>query len=382
MTIHLVCAARPNFVKIAPLYHALTKERWAETLIVHTGQHYDSNMSRCFFEDLRLPKPHIYLDVKNGTHAEQTGGVMIAYEKVLLDRRPDLVLVVGDVNSTMAAAIAASKLGIKVAHLEAGLRSRDRSMPEEVNRVVTDALADVLWTPSQDASQNLKKEGIPAAKIRLVGNIMLDSLELLREKIESQRTYRAFGLEPKNYGVITLHRPSNVDDPAILARIWRILEELSARLPLIFPVHPRTRKRLQESNLRSPGNGFGRLLLSEPLNYIKFMNLVLNARFVVTDSGGLQEETTYLHVPCLTVRKNTERPITVTHGTNRLCALDDLLSRVDEIVHGRTKRPREIRLWDGRTAERIVKELRKTLGLATHRRGGLAEKSAPTGLGS
>lgn len=238
MIIHLVCAARPNFMKVAPLYHALKKETWVKPVIVHTGQHYDLNMSDTFFEDLGLPKPDIYLGVKNGTHAEQTGRVMMAYEKVLSEEKPDLVVVVGDVNSTMAATIAASKLEIKVAHLEAGLRSFDRSMPEEINRLVTDVLADMLWTPSRDGTENLIKEGISPDKIQFVGNIMIDSLEMLREKIEGQDTYRTFDLEVGGYGIVTLHRPSNVDDPIVLKDICDIIVKIAAKTPLVFPIHP------------------------------------------------------------------------------------------------------------------------------------------------
>ncbi len=354
MLIHLVCAARPNFMKIAPLYHALKKEDWAKPVIVHTGQHYDLNMSDSFFEDLDLPNPDIYLGVGSGTHAEQTGKVMISYEKVLYDQKPDLVVVVGDVNSTMAATLAASKLGIKVAHLEAGLRSFDRSMPEEINRMVTDVLADLLWPPSRDAVDNLMKEGISSEKIELVGNIMIDSLEMLREKIESQGTYLTFGLEKGSYGIVTMHRPSNVDDPKVLERVCKVLEEIAEKIPLIFPIHPRTRKNLEENHLLSAMACSKKLFLPEPMNYIRFMNLIFNCFFVITDSGGIQEETSYLGIPCFTVRENTERPITITHGTNQLCDLDHLKTKIDEVMRRHVKRRKEIEFWDGRTAERIV----------------------------
>ncbi len=358
MMIHLVCAARPNFMKVAPLYHALKKAQWARPIIVHTGQHYDLNMFDAFFEDLGLPKPDISLGVGSGTHAEQTGKVMMAYERILNDQRPDLVVVVGDVNSTMAATLAAAKLGIKVAHLEAGLRSRDRSMPEEINRLVTDVIADMLWTPSKDASENLINEGISPDKIHLVGNIMIDSLEMLRDKIEGQDTYCNFGMEVGCFGVVTLHRPSNVDDPAVLKNICGILGEISEEVPLIFPIHPRTRKKLKENDLLAKMEHYKKLYLPEPLNYINFMNLVFNCRLVITDSGGVQEETSYLGISCLTLRKNTERPITVTHGTNQLCELDDLKQKTGAILRGHMRNRKDIELWDGRTAERIVEFLK------------------------
>jgi len=345
-------------MKVAPLYHALKKEHWATPIIVHTGQHYDLNMSDTFFEDLRLPKPDIYLDVKSGSHAEQTGKVMMSYERVLYDQMPDLVVVVGDVNSTMAATIAASKIGIKVAHLEAGLRSRDRSMPEEINRLVTDILADMLWTPSRDASENLVNEGISEDKIHFVGNIMIDSLEMLRQKIESENTYRTFGLGAAGYGIVTLHRPSNVDNPDVLKQICGILKEISEEIPLVFPIHPRTRRNMQENYLLSALESSKKLFLPEPLGYIHFMNLVFNSLFVITDSGGIQEETTYLGIPCLTVRKNTERPITITHGTNQLCELDQLKQKTEEIMMGYVQKRKEIELWDGKTSGRIVEVMR------------------------
>lgn len=358
MNLHLICAARPNFMKVAPLYHALKREAWAHPIIVHTGQHYDLNMSDAFFHDLGLPAPDMHLGVGSGTHAEQTARVMMAYEKILAEQRPDLVIVVGDVNSTMAATLTAAKLGIKVAHLEAGLRSYDRTMPEEINRMVTDILADMLWTPSRDAIDNLLKEGISSNKIHLVGNIMIDSLEMLRESIESEKTYQDFGLLPKGYGVVTLHRPSNVDDPQILKQLLDTLQEIAQTKPLIFPIHPRTRKNLEANNLLGALEGSSRLFLPEPINYIRFMNLVFNCHFVITDSGGIQEETTYLGIPCLTVRENTERPITITHGTNQLCRIDQLKQKAEEILNGNGRQPGPIEFWDGKTAERIVQILR------------------------
>jgi len=355
---HLVCGARPNFMKVAPLYHALAAEPWATPVIVHTGQHYDVNMSGSFFSEFGLPKPHVSLGVGSGSHAEQTAKVMVAYEKVLQEQRPDLVVVVGDVNSTMAATLAASKLGVKVAHLEAGLRSFDRRMPEEINRLVTDVLSDVLWAPSQDAVDNLLAEGIPPERILLVGNIMIDCLEMLRDRIELQRAYAEYGQTPGSYAVVTIHRPSNVDDPAVLRELCGVLEGVSESIPLIFPLHPRTRQRIEADGLLSEARGERRMFLPEPLGYTAFMGLVVNAHLVITDSGGIQEETTYLGIPCLTMRENTERPVTVTHGTNRLCAPGELRSRVYEILEDAPRPVPSIEFWDGRTAERVVKAIR------------------------
>ncbi len=366
--IHLIAAARPNFMKIAPLYHALIKEPWARAAIVHTGQHYDLNMSDVFFQDLGLPEPHIHLGVGSGSHAEQTGQVMMAYEKVLLEKRPDLVIVVGDVNSTAACALAAVKISYSsngkrplVAHLEAGLRSFDRTMPEEINRLVTDAVADILWTPSPDGDEHLLKEGIPREKIQRVGNIMIDSLEMLRETIQANNVYSEMGLGSGQYGLVTLHRPSNVDDPQILTDLCQALVRISKRIPLVFPVHPRTRKNIENLDLTDQLQQEKDLILSEPINYVRFMNLVFNCRFTLTDSGGIQEETSYLGIPCLTLRTNTERPITITLGTNRLCTLDDLEQNVSEILSQKNSKQVKIDLWDGQTAGRVVESIREFL---------------------
>jgi len=358
MRIHIICAARPNFMKIAPLYHALKKEDWAEPIIVHTGQHYDLNLSDVIFQDLGLPKPDIHLGVGSGTHAEQTGKVMAEYEKIIMGDPPDLIVVVGDVNSTMAVTIAASKLGIKVAHLEAGLRSFDRTMPEEINRLVTDVLADILWTPSEDAVENLTREGISPDKIQTVGNIMIDSLEMLREKIEQQTVYKEFDLEPNSFGLVTLHRPANVDNLDTLEKLCKSLVQISRKLPLVFPIHPRTRKNLEKYNLLQMINSSSTLLTPDPLSYIRFMNMVFNCRLVITDSGGIQEETTYLGIPCLTVRPNTERPVTITQGTNQLCKVENLEKLVDEIFTKNDQPVTSIQNWDGNTAGRIVNYLK------------------------
>lgn len=357
--IHLIAAARPNFMKIAPLYHELNKQDWAEPIIVHTGQHYDMNMSDAFFKDLRIPDPDIHLGIGSGSHAEQTGKMMIVYEKVLIEKHPDLVVVVGDVNSTVAATLSAVKLGIKVAHLEAGLRSFDRTMPEEINRIVTDGIADMLWTPSPDADENLAREGIEKRKIERVGNIMIDSLEMMRSSIEAQDEFKKFKLKPREYGIITIHRPSNVDDADVLRELCAMIADTAKRIPLIFPVHPRTKKNLEANSLWPLLEEADGLFLTEPLSYIKFMNLLFNCRLSITDSGGIQEEATYLGIPCLTLRPNTERPITVTHGTNLLCRLDEVRSRIEKTLAKKEIRPCIIENWDGKTAGRVVKNIKK-----------------------
>jgi len=355
--IHLISAARPNFMKIAPLYHALKREDWAIPYIVHTGQHYDLNMSDTFFDDLGLPKADFNLGVGSGSHAEQTGQVMVNYEKVAQKGRPDLVVVVGDVNSTMAATLTAVKLGIKVGHLEAGLRSFDRTMPEEINRIVTDALAEMLWTPSPDADENLKKEGISTNRIFRVGNIMIDSLEMVREKIEKQCAYQEYSLKKSEYALITLHRPSNVDDPKNLTHICRVISSLAQSYQLLFPIHPRTKKNLEEQELLGRLERIPGLILISPMSYIGFMSLLSHCKFAVTDSGGIQEETTYLGIPCFTLRPNTERPITLTMGTNRLCTLVNLEDEI-EVVLSRKRTLKRIELWDGQTASRVVASIK------------------------
>jgi len=362
--IHLIAAARPNFMKIAPLYHALNKEDWCQVKIIHTGQHYDANMSDSIFADLMLPQPHFHLGVGSGTHAHQTGSVMIAYEKICLEEeRPDFLVVVGDVNSTAACSQVATKLHIPVAHLEAGLRSGDRRMPEEINRLVTDAISDYLWTPSPDADENLKAEGHPESRVARVGNIMMDSFELMREKIEAENSPKNFGLTPGEYGVVTLHRPSNVDEIGPLTHLMGEITEAAKVLPLIFAVHPRTKHSLEKHGLWQDLHKVENLKLVEPVSYVPFMSLIKTAKLIITDSGGIQEEATYLSIPCITLRENTERPITITEGTNKLSTVSNLMADVEKVMNGDWITGKKPDLWDGQTAPRVVTEIKKALAL-------------------
>ena len=376
MKIILVCGARPNFMKIAPLIRAMEKHNALsngnpiEPLLVHTGQHYDYKMSKIFFENLDLPEPDVYLGVGSGTQAWQTGKIMIEFEKVLLQERAELVIVVGDVNSTLAASLAATKLHIPIAHVEAGLRSYDKSMPEEINRRLTDAVSDYLFTPSPDANENLLKEGVPEEKLFLVGNVMIDSLLYSKEKAQESHVLSHLGLEGENYAVLTLHRPDNVDNEASLKRIVKALDKISRRIRIVFPCHPRTRKNIEKFELQhlfqavgtqdgKPGISTNGILLTEPLSYLDFLKLMMNATLVMTDSGGIQEETTALGIPCLTLRNTTERPITVTQGTNTMVGNDDkkVTEEAFRILDGKGKKGTCPELWDGKTAERIVKVL-------------------------
>jgi UDP-N-acetylglucosamine 2-epimerase (non-hydrolysing) len=436
MKIISIVGARPNFMKIAPLLRAIAKhnelnklnkpnelkERKIVPILVHTGQHYDYEMSQIFFKDLELPQPDIYLGVGSGTHAEQTGKVMIELEKVLLKEKPDLVVVVGDVNSTLAGALAAVKLCIPVAHVEAGLRSYDRTMPEEINRLLTDAVSDYLFTPSPDADDNLRKEGIPKDKIFLVGDVMVDSLLYNKPQAEKSDILQRLGLlaserplvapgpdergEPgqlnelkernklnkrpeqspvTEYALLTLHRPSNVDEKESLLKIIEALTEISRRIRIVFPAHPRTQKRLKQFNLNlnlnpisqphsesesqskseseSQSQSQSNILIVPPLGYLDFLNLEMNAKFVMTDSGGIQEETTVLDIPCLTLRNTTERPITLTRGTNTMVwnQTEKIVEEAFKILDGKGKTGTCFELWDGRAAERIVEILSRGL---------------------
>ena len=357
----LVAGARPNFMKIAPIARRLADDPGVfERKLVHTGQHYSANMSQVFFDELDLPKPDVNLEVGSGSHAVQTAQIMERFEPVLLDFQPHWVVVPGDVNSTLACTLVASKLGFRVAHVEAGLRSFDRSMPEEINRLVTDQLADLLFTPSRDGDENLRREGVPEEKIRFVGNVMIDTLVCLLPKAEERwpSLRERFGLD--RYLLATLHRPSNVDDPATLSEILSALGEIAREIPVVFPVHPRTRGRIEESGLSLSSRN---LLLLEPMGYLDFLSLEAHASLVLTDSGGVQEETTYLGVPCLTARPNTERPITVSQGTNRLVKsvkAEMVQAAVEALKEGRRSGEeglRALEYWDGRAADRIVANL-------------------------
>jgi UDP-N-acetylglucosamine 2-epimerase (non-hydrolysing) len=352
----LVVGARPNFMKIAPVWFEMHQvSPHFEPLLLHTGQHYDYEMSKVFFEDLNLPEPNYFLGVGSGTHAEQTAKIMVEFEKVLQKETPNLVVVFGDVNSTLACSVTAKKLLIPVAHVEAGLRSFDMSMPEEINRRVTDIISDILFTPSKDGDENLIQEGVNPDKIHFVGNIMIDSLiKVLNRinKIDEDKILGEFGLEEGNYVLVTLHRPSNVDDKDSLLKILDFLNTLSRKIPVIFPVHPRTKKNINGLGINFPLNGEFKIV--EPLRYKEFITLEKHPTFVLTDSGGIQEETTYLNIPCLTLRPNTERPITITKGTNELVAFENIKEKISLILSGKRKQGKIPELWDGKTAQRIV----------------------------
>jgi len=362
--IHLIVGARPNFMKMAPLYKELSlyEDKYAP-LLIHTGQHYDEKMSQLFFNDLAMPKPSAYLNVGSGTQGKQTARIIERYEDLILAAdKPDLVIVAGDVNSTIACALVAKKLQIPVAHLEAGLRSYDERMPEEINRVLTDRISDILLTPSVDANDNLIKEGINPEKIHFVGNIMIDSLIGHQKKAElSGILYKLTLNQDESYVLVTLHRPSNVDEYNGLKMLLTSLVEIGKHIKIIFPMHPRTKKNIQNFGLSNYVNSSKNIIFTEPLGYFDFLKLEMNAKLILTDSGGVQEESTYFRVPCLTLRENTERPITISEGTNQLVDLNvtSIVNKSLEITEGKVKQGKIPKHWDGKTAERVVMVLDK-----------------------
>ncbi|MBE4747443.1 UDP-N-acetylglucosamine 2-epimerase (non-hydrolyzing) [Corallococcus sp. ZKHCc1 1396] len=366
--IHIV-GARPNFMKVAPIHKAIAARTSLQQLVMHTGQHYDAKMSDVFFADLGMAAPDIHLGIGSGSHAEQTAKMMVEMEKIFLKEKPDLVSVVGDVNSTIAAALVTSKMGIPLSHVEAGLRSFERLMPEEINRVVTDRLSDMLLTPSRDADANLLKEGIDPKRIHLVGNVMIDSLLASKEKADQLPTLKQLGLTPRAYVVATLHRPSNVDNPKLLAGLLSTLIHVARKVPVVFPVHPRTRKMISEQGHGPELEKTPALKLVDPMGYLEFLSLTSQAQLVMTDSGGLQEETTALGVPCLTLREETERPVTVEVGTNEVVGTDPARIReaADRVLSGDVKKGRVPELWDGRTGERIADLYARVLGVEQKR---------------
>ncbi|MGQ9819772.1 MAG: non-hydrolyzing UDP-N-acetylglucosamine 2-epimerase [Candidatus Kapaibacteriales bacterium] len=357
MKIISVVGARPNFMKIAPIHRALRKySSEIQHMLCHTGQHYDYSMSEAFFKDLELPEPNFFLGAGSGTHGEQTGKILIEFEKVCYRESPDLVIVVGDVNSTIAATLSAVKLGIRTGHVEAGLRSFDRSMPEEINRIATDSISDFLFVTEQSGIDNLRREGHSEEKIFYVGNTMIDSLTFVLPKIEQSQIVQELSLAPIQFALMTLHRPSNVDLPQQLSMLIDVMEYISQRIPLVFPIHPRTKKNIYEFGLDSKFHRIKNLKVTQPLSYIDFVALMKNSMFVLTDSGGIQEETTFLKIPCLTLRTTTERPITCEIGSNILVTpqKDNIISAIDKIFEGNNKEYQIPPLWDGKAGERIV----------------------------
>jgi UDP-N-acetylglucosamine 2-epimerase (non-hydrolysing) len=359
----VIAGARPNFMKIAPIMRAMKASPRLEPILVHTGQHYDVQMSETFFNELQIPTPDISLEVGSDTHARQVARIMERFETVCDEQKPEAILVVGDVNSTMACSIVAAKKDIKIIHVEAGIRSRDRSMPEEINRMVTDAITDILLPSSSDAVENLLAEGHAAGKIHLVGNIMIDTLLSSRALIEKSDILEKLGLKQGGYVSLTLHRPSNVDNIENFRQILAALEVIQREIPIVFPIHPRTRKMISELGLSDYVDSLKNLILSNPLGYFDFGKLISASRFVLTDSGGIQEETTVYGIPCITLRENTERPITVWEGTNELagCDTQKIVALARDIMDGRWKKGRIPELWDGHAAERIIAVLEKEL---------------------
>jgi UDP-N-acetylglucosamine 2-epimerase (non-hydrolysing) len=363
MKILNVVGARPNLMKIAPLMAEYSRYKSIKATLVHTGQHYDEIMSKLFFSELGIPEPDVNLEVGSGSHAAQTAEIMKRFEPVLINYKPDVVVVVGDVNSTIACGLVAVKLGIKLVHVEAGLRSGDRSMPEEINRVLTDSISDLLFCTEQSGVKNLHREGISPKKIHLVGHVMIDTLLRNKEKAKKSNILNLLNLNGDDFAVLTLHRPSNVDDPVVFARILEAIKIIQNDIPVIFPVHPRTRKNLESGSLGEHANQLPGFRLTEPLGYLDFLKLMSNAKVVLTDSGGIQEETTILQIPCLTLRENTERPVTTEIGTNQIVGTNPttIIQAYKRAVNGALRRPAIPPLWDGHAAERIVKTILEEL---------------------
>jgi len=356
-----VVGARPNFMKIAPIQREMEKSAHIDPLIIHTGQHYDEKMSKLFFEDLELPRPARYLQVGSASHAQQTAKIMIEFEKVVQEEEPDLVLVVGDVNSTAACSLVAAKLGVKIAHVEAGLRSFDRNMPEEINRMVTDTLSDYLFVTEQSGIDNLRKEGITDEKVFFTGNVMIDSLVYFLEKAKKSNILNQLDINSDEYALVTLHRPSNVDVKENFEKLLNAFSEVEQDLKIVFPIHPRSRKMLSNFGLDEKIKSMKKLKLLDPIGYLDFMKLMHSAKLVLTDSGGIQEETTFFGIPCITLRENTERPVTIDVGTNILVGSDTdlVISEAKKVINGEAKKGQIPELWDGKAAERIVSIIEK-----------------------
>jgi UDP-N-acetylglucosamine 2-epimerase (non-hydrolysing) len=361
--IMLVCGARPNFMKIAPIMDAIAKTRKLAPILVHTGQHYDHKMSHSFFDLLEIPKPDLDLGVGSGSHAEQTARIMVEFEKVCLDRKPDLVVVVGDVNSTLACTIVAKKLWIPVAHVEAGLRSWDMKMPEEINRIVTDSICDLFFTTDPEGNRNLAGMGVEAGRIHFAGNVMIDTLLRNRPKAARNPVLEELGVAPRRYCVLTMHRPSNVDDKAVLQGLLESFRSIQGKIKMVFAAHPRTLKMIGQFGFMPMLEAMPGVIVREPMDYLQMLRLTDNAAFVVTDSGGLQEETTVLGIPCITIRENTERPVTVTVGTNEVVGTspDKIVDAADRALSGRWKKGGVPEGWDGKASERIVRVLEEFL---------------------
>ncbi len=363
MKILNIVGARPNFMKIAPIHREMGKYPGLKPLLIHTGQHYDQKMSKLFFQDLLLPEPDVYLGVGSGTHTEQTARIMLDFEKVMEEQKPDLVLVVGDVNSTAACSLVAAKMQTKIAHVEAGLRSFDRTMPEEINRMITDALSDFLFVTEKSGLENLKNEGIPDNKVFFTGNVMIDSLKFFLEKARESSILSDLQVNGSPFALVTLHRPSNVDVKENLENLFYTFSVIGKEVKIVFPMHPRTKKMIDTFDLENYVASIENLIITDPIGYLDFMQLMQNARLILTDSGGIQEETTYLGIPCITIRENTERPITVDIGTNVLVGpkVDRIIHETEKIISGNGKKGKIPELWDGNAAERIVRILAEKL---------------------